>query len=77
MPQSHEDAEYEKRITEQTKEILRHLEHVAYPVTGKQFAQACNSNTHIPKEQCELITKNINLDKTYRTPAQIREDLRI
>ncbi len=76
-PETREDALYERQITEQTKEILRHLEHVAYPVTGKQFADACRGNTHIPKEQCDLITKSINPNKTYHRPSEIREDLRI
>ena len=76
-PETREDMELSRQITEQTKEILRHLEHVTYPVTGKKFMEACKTYTHIPKDQCKLIRKNIDPKKTYRTETEIREDLRI
>jgi predicted TIM-barrel fold metal-dependent hydrolase len=59
------------------KNIIDHLGDVEYPVTGKAFMEACNNMSDVSKEQREWVKNNINMEKTYRSPEEIKMDLKL
>ncbi len=56
-------------------DIMNHLNDVDYPVTGKEFMEACGNMSHLPEEQKTWVKKNILPGKTYKSPEDIRHDL--
>ncbi len=59
------------------QEIVDHLGHVDYPITGKEFMAACNNMSDVTKEQKDWIKKNISENKTYRSSDELKRDLKI
>jgi len=62
---------------ENTQDIVKHLGDVDYPVTGRQFIEACNNMSDVPKEQNDWVKQNIDVNKTYNSPNEIRQALKI
>ncbi len=58
-------------------EIMDHLGHVDYPVTGKEFMAACNNMSDVTKEQREWVKANVSEAKTYNSKDELRKDLKI
>ncbi len=58
-------------------EIVDHLGHVDYPVTGKQFMAACNNMSDTTSEQREWVKANISESKNYTSKEELRKDLKI
>jgi len=62
---------------ENLADIISHLDHVDYPVTGKKFLEACDSMSHVSEEQRAWARNNIEPDKTYKSIEEIKHDLDI
>lgn len=60
---------------ENVAEISSHLNDVDYPVTGREFLEACNNMSDVSEEQKAWVKRNILPGKTYRSPEEIRHDL--
>jgi hypothetical protein len=60
-----------------TQEVIDHLGHVDYPVTGRQFIAACNSMSDVPKEQKEWVKQNISEAKSYSSSEELKKDLKL
>jgi len=59
------------------QEIINHLDDVEYPVTGREFMEACNNMSDVTKEQKDWTQRNINMDKKYNSPEEIKRDLKL
>ncbi len=59
------------------KEINNHLNDVNYPVTGKAFMEACDNMSHASETERMWVKENINMNKTYDSPEEIKKDLRL
>lgn len=59
------------------KNIVEHLGHVDYPVTGKKFNEACENMSDVSEEEKMWVKGNINMDKTYMSANEIKKDLRL
>ncbi len=55
-----------------TTEMEEHLNHVDYPITGKDFIAACNNMSHATKEETVWAKQNISPNKTYNSPDEIK-----
>ena len=62
---------------ENVTDIINHLKDVEYPVTGKEFMEACDNMSDVSEEQRSWVRNNIEPDKTYASPEEIRHDLNI
>ncbi len=62
---------------ENVGDIISHLKDVSYPVTGKEFMEACDNMSDVSEDQRAWVKKNILPGKTYRSPEDIRHDLDI
>lgn len=60
-----------------TTEMQEHLSHVDYPITGKDFVAACNNMSHATKEDIVWVKQNISMNKTYNSPDEIKQALKI
>ncbi len=60
-----------------TQEIIDHLSHVEYPVTGKQFMAACDNMSDQTREQREWVKQNVSEDKTYNSSDELRKALKV
>ncbi len=60
-----------------TKEIMSHLNDVNYPVTGKAFMEACDNMSHASETERMWVKENINMNKTYNSPEEIKKDLKL
>lgn len=60
-----------------TQELVDHLGHVTYPVTGKQLMTACNNMSDVPSAQKNWAKSRISEDKTYNSKEELRRDLDI
>lgn len=60
-----------------TAELMEHLDHVDYPVTGKELFEACSNMSHIPEEQREWAKRNIQENKTYNSRDELRTELKL
>ncbi len=58
-------------------DIVSHLKDVEYPVTGKEFIEACDNMSHVHEDQRAWVKKNILPGKTYRSPEDLSHDLDI
>ncbi len=66
-----------KSKPENVTDIISHLNDVNYPVTGKEFMEACNNMSDVSADQKAWVKKNILPGKTYKSPEDIRHDLDI
>ncbi len=57
------------------KALHEHLAHVDYPVTGREFLDACNKMSDVTVEERDIAAKCIIEDKTYNNEDEIREAL--
>jgi hypothetical protein len=57
--------------------MKEYLSHVDYPVTGKDFTSACNNMSHATKEEKDWVKQNISPNKTYNSPDEVKEALKI
>jgi predicted TIM-barrel fold metal-dependent hydrolase len=62
---------------ENVQNIIDHLGDVEYPVTGMKFTEACDNMSDVSEEERKWVKNNINMDKTYMTPEEIKKDLKI
>jgi len=62
---------------ENVTDIINHLKDVEYPVTGKEFMEACDNMSDVSEEQRAWVRNNIEPEKTYASPEEIRHDLNI
>ncbi len=69
--------EEEIKKPEDIENIVSHLTHVTYPVTGRAFLEACNNMSDVSDEQRAYVTNNIEPDKTYASVEEIRHDLNL
>ena len=60
---------------ENVADIISHLKDVDYPVTGKEFTEACDNMSDISEDQRTWVKNNILPGKTYTSPEQIKHDL--
>jgi len=58
-------------------EIVDHLDHVDYPITGRDFVAACSNMEHVTTQEKDWVKKNLSMDRTYNSPDEIRKALRI
>ncbi len=59
------------------KEITRHLKDVNYPVTGRRFMEACDNMSHASQTERMWVKENIDMNKTYNSPEEIKKDLKL
>jgi hypothetical protein len=59
------------------KHIISHLKDVEYPVTGKEFMEACNNMSDVAEDQKAWVKQNILPGKTYNSPEAIKHDLNL
>jgi len=62
---------------ENVSDIISHLKDVDYPVTGKKFMEACDNMSDVSEEQRAWVRNNIEPNKSYASPDEIRHDLDI
>ncbi len=67
----------EMQKPQNTQDIVKHLGDVDYPVTGRQFMEACTNMSDIADEQKNWVKKNIDPNKTYNSPDEIKQTLKI
>jgi len=60
---------------ENVADIISHLKDVDYPVTGKKLMEACENMSHLSEKQSAWVKNNIEPDKTYESPEEIKHDL--
>ncbi len=60
-----------------TQELIDHLDHVDYPITGKDFMAACNSMEHASQEERDWVMENIDMNKTYNSADEVRKELKL
>jgi len=60
---------------ENVADIISHLKDVDYPVTGKEFIEAYDNMSDVSEKQRAWIKNNIEPDKTYESPEDIKHDL--
>ncbi len=58
-----------------TDDIVEHLKHVNYPVTGKAFREACSNMSDVPSKERDWVLKNLPEDKTFNSADEIRREL--
>ncbi len=69
--------EEEIQKPEDVANIISHLKHVDYPVTGRAFLEACDNMSDVSDEQRAYVRNNIEPDKTYASIEEIRHDLNL
>jgi hypothetical protein len=67
----------EVKMPSKTKEMVEHLGHVKYPITGKEFMAACSNMSDATKEQKEWVKKNISMNKTYKSADEVKKALKL
>lgn len=60
-----------------TQEIVEHLGHVDYPITGKELMEACENMSHVSDEEREWVKRNIQEDRTYNSREELRRELKL
>ncbi len=60
-----------------TQEMMDHLDHVDYPITGKEFLAACNNMSHATREERDWAKMNVQADKTYNNMDELKRDLKM
>ncbi len=62
---------------EKTREIIDHLDHVSYPVTGKAFMAACDNMSDQTSEQRTWVRTHVSEDMTYNSKEELRKVLEV
>ena len=60
-----------------TKEMIEHLDHVKYPISGKDFIAACNNMAHATKEEIEYVKKKLEMSKMYKSADEVKKALKV
>jgi hypothetical protein len=61
----------------ETSEMINHLDHVDYPVTGKEFMAACNNMSHVTQQEKDWVRQNLSENKTYNSEEDIKRALKL
>jgi predicted TIM-barrel fold metal-dependent hydrolase len=66
-----------KMKPENVQNIIDHLGHVDYPVTGKKFSEACDNMSDVSEEEKKWVKNNIDMDKKYMSAQEIKKALKL